>query len=318
LSRDEAGAATDRILAFSALLLESFGGIADNRRSMIFRLHHRRSRLLSPALALGFMIAMLSPALADAADPAVPADELLREAVAREKPNFNDGYLAWTDRVQRPRGSVTKLMVNTPQGILSRVIAINDQALSADERQQDDARINRLLDPQKMRDKLKKQQEDKQHVEHLLRALPDALHCDYSPAEPQDGTLRLECSPNPSFSPPNYESQLLVGMKAEIAIDRQEKRITRVAGTLFKDVTFGWGFLARLRSGGRIEIAQSRVAGKRWGVTHMQLTFDGHLVMVKPLHIEESESCWNYRSVPGMTVAQALEFLRNSPASPAH
>ena len=69
--------------------------------------------------------------------------------------------------------------------------------------------------------------------------------------------------------------------------------------------------------GGRIEINQSKVTPKHWGITHMQLNFDGRLIVVKPLHIEETESSWNYRPVPGMTVAQALEFLRsNSGLSP--
>jgi hypothetical protein len=290
-----------------------------DRRSHRTLYRFRRWFRLPPALALGLAMATLSAAPASAADvvtPASTANELLREAISREKLGLSDGYLAWTDRVHKPRGSVTKLMVNTPQGILSRVVAINDQALSPEERRQDDERIDRLLDSAKMQEKFRKQQEDREHVEHLLYALPDAFQCEYSAAAPQDGTLRLECSPNPAFSPPSYESQLLVGMKAEIAIDREEKRMTRVVGTLFKDVTFGWGFLARLKRGGRIELTQSRVAGKRWGLTYMQLSFDGHLVLVKPLHIEESKSCWNYRSVPGMTVAQALEFLRNSPVTP--
>ena len=132
-----------------------------------------------------------------------------------------------------------------------------------------------------------------------------------------EGTVLLECSPSPAFSPPNYESQLLLGMKAEIAIDRTENRITRITGTLFKDVTFGWGFLARLKSGGRVEIAQGKVAGKHWGLARLQLDFDGHFVMVKPLHIEETKTCSNYRSVPSMTVEQALEFLRSSPMTAA-
>jgi hypothetical protein len=266
-------------------------------------------------------IALLSPALAlprDAGEPTLPANDLLREAVANEKIGANNEYFAWMDRLQKPRGSVTKLMVNTPQGILSRTVEINDRALSADERQQDDERINRLLDPEKMREKARKQQEDQKHIERVLLALPDAFHCDYSSGGHEERVLRLECSPNPRFSPPNYESQVLQGMKAEILIDRDERRITSIAGTLFKDVTFGWGFLARLSRGGRIEIAQSKVAGKHWGITRMELVFEGHLIVVKPLHIEETESSWNYRSVPGMTVAQALEFLRNNSAMPAH
>ena len=318
----------NRILClFLVHCLRAYGALGDNRALMISGLLDRRSdrrsyrhwnRLwfrLAPALAFGLAVAMFSAAPASAADAIAPvstANELLREAISREKLGLSDGYLAWTDRVQKPRGSITKLMVNTPQGILSRVVAIDDQPLSPEERRQDDQRIDRLLDPAKMQEKFRKQQEDREHVEHLLYALPEAFQCEYSAAVPQDGTLHLECSPNPAFSPPNYESQLLPGMKAEIAIDREEKRITRVVGTLFKEVTFGWGFLARLKSGGRIEITQSKVAGKRWVLTHMQLRFDGHLVMVKPLHVEESKSCWNYRPVPAMTVAQALEFLRNT------
>jgi hypothetical protein len=286
---------------------------------MTFELPQKRSRRLSPALILALAMATLSPALAsprDAGEPTLQANDLLREAVANEKAGVNSDYFAWMDRLEKPRGSVTKLMVNTPQGILGRTVAINDRALSADERQQDDERINRLLDPEKMREKAKKQQDDQQHIERLLVALPDALDCDYSPASHEDRSLLLECSPNPAFSPPNFESQVLQGMKTEILIDRDEKRIIRIAGTLFKDVTFGWGFLARLNRGGRIEIIQSRVVGKHWGITHMQLDFEGRVIVLKPLHMEETESFWDYRSVSGMTVAQALEFLRNNSDAP--
>ena len=116
---------------------------------------------------------------------------------------------------------------------------------------------------------------------------------------------------------PNFESQILPGMNVVILIDRDDRRITRIEGTLFKDVTFGWGFLGRLNRGGRIEITQSKVAGKHWGITRMQLVFDGRIVVVKPLHIEETESSWDYRQVPEMTVAQALQYLRSAPAQPS-
>jgi hypothetical protein len=269
---------------------------------------------------LAVAIATLSPPLARADEvgkPGLQANDLLRQAVAKEQNAANSEYFAWMDRVQKPHGSITKFMVNTPQGILSRTVAIDDQPLSADERRQDDERDNRLLDAEKMREKAKKQHDDQQHIERVLLALPDAFDCDYSSASHEERSLLMECSPNPKFSPPNYESQVLLGMKAEIEIDRQEKRITRIAGTLFKDVTFGWGLLARLDRGGHIEINQSKVTGKHWGITHMQLDFDGRLIVVKPLHMEETESSWNYRPVPGMTVAQALEFLRrNSGTSP--
>ncbi len=66
-------------------------------------------------------------------------------------------------------------MISTPVGILSRTVAINDRPLTADERKQDDDRINRLLDPAKMQEKAKHQKDDELHIERLLSALPDAL-----------------------------------------------------------------------------------------------------------------------------------------------
>ena len=144
----------------------------------------------------------ISPALASPADGGEPkANDLLRQAVANEKLSAREDYYAWMDRVQKPRGCVTKLMVNTPQGILARIVAFNDRALTPDERQQDDERIDRLLDPEMMREKAKKQQEDQQHIERVLFALADAFQCEYAPAGHDDRNLRLECSPNPNFSP---------------------------------------------------------------------------------------------------------------------
>jgi hypothetical protein len=273
--------------------------------------------LRAATLIFAIALALISPALASppgGGEPPMKASDLLRPAVGNEKPGRGGDYYTWIDRLQKPRGSVTKLMVTTPQGILSRTIAVNDKALTPEERKQDDERTRRLLDPEKMRDKAKKQHEDQQHIERILFALPDALQCDYASSPHDEHNLRLECSPNPNFSAPDYESQVLQGMKAVILINREDKRIARIEGTLFKDVTFGWGFLGRLNCGGRIEITQTRVAGKHWGLTRMQLAFEGRILVVKPLNIIETQTSWNYRPVPGMTVAQALEFLRNAPA----
>jgi hypothetical protein len=276
--------------------------------------------LRAATLIFAIALALVSPALASppgGGEPPLKANDLLRQAVGNEKPGGGGDYYTWIDRLQKPRGSVTKRMVTTPQGILSRTIAIDDKALTPEERKQDDERTGRLLDPEKMRDKAKKQREDQQHIERLLFALPDALQCDYAPSPRDERNFRLECSPNPNFSAPNYEAQVLQGMKAVILIDREDTRIARIEGTLFKDVTFGWGFIGRLNRGGRIEIAQSKVIGKHWGLTWMQLAFEGRIIIVKPLNITETETSWNYRPVPGMTVAQALEFLRNAPAQTA-
>ncbi len=285
---------------------------------MILQSTSERPWLPRARLLVALSLALVCLALASPGDAGVsandllrPANVLLRQAVANENAGASEDYYAWMERLQKPRGGVTKLMVSTPQGILARTVAFNERTLTPDERQQDDERIDRLLDPEMMRDKAKKQHDDQLHIERVLHALADAFQCEYAAAQ-DDRNLRLECSPNPNFSPPNYESQVLPGMKTVILIDRQETRISRIEGTLFKDVTFGWGFLGRLNRGGTIEITQSKVSDKHWGITRMQLSFEGRLLVVKPLKIAETETAWDYRTVPRMSVAQALEFLRNN------
>jgi hypothetical protein len=287
---------------------------------MRFRATRKHLGLPAAGRIVAIAIALISPAMAshqDTGQPTVRANDLLRQVLAKEKPAGKDDYYAWMNRVQKPRGSVTKLMVNTPHGILSRMVAIDDRPLTLLERQQDDERINRLLEPARMREKSRKQQDDQEHIQRLIRALPDALHCDYATTH-QERNLRLECSPDPAFAPPNYESQALQGMTAVILIDREEKRVARIEGTLFRDVTFGWGVLGRLNRGGHIEITQARVAGGYWCMTRMQLVFEGRIVLFKPLNIEETEDSWDYRPVPQMSVAQALEYLRSGAVNPSH
>lgn len=242
----------------------------------------------------------------------VSANELLRQAIVRQKAPTAE-YYTWLDRVQKPRGSVTKLMINTPHGLLARTVARNDHPLTADEQQIEETRLHRLLDAARMREKANRQHADAVRVDRLVAALPEAFACQYGTAR-DERIVRLDCDPNPAYQPPNYETQILVGMKAAIFIDRDDLRLVRIYGTLFKDVNFGWGVIGRLYRGGHIEIAQGRISPRFWGISRMQLVFDGRAVLVKRMHLEIAEQEWDYRSVPALNTAQALDFLRNHAA----
>ncbi len=67
--------------------------------------------------------------------------------------------------------------------------------------------------------------------------------CEYNTGQHDDRNLHLDCEPNPGFSPKNFESQILQGMKATILIDREDGRLAHIDGTLYKDVSFGMGIL---------------------------------------------------------------------------
>lgn len=240
----------------------------------------------------------------------------MRKAVNNQvQEEDNPRYFMWMQRVQKPKGSETKRVVQMPEGIIGRLVAINDKPLTPEQRKQDDQRLNQLLDPAKMRAKAKSEKEDEQRSLRLLRTLPDAFIYTYTGTEisPQGHQIvKLDFAPNPNFNPPNRETQVFQGMQGQVWIDTQAMRLAKIDGTLFRDVNFGWGILGRLNKGGRFVVEQARLANGYWDTVFMRLRFDGKILMLKPLHIEETERDWDFRPVPRMDVQQALNTLRQS------
>jgi hypothetical protein len=81
---------------------------------------------------------------------------------------------------------------------------------------------------------------------------------------------------------------------------------------LFKDVTFGWGILGHLDKGGDFMIEQGEVHPGHWDLTHMKLHFTGKVLVFKSLNIQQDENFSSFRPVPQMSVAQALDRLKQA------
>ena len=278
-------------------------------------------RALNSGLLPVFLAAMLAAApaalgQAAQAEPTAPPQQLVRQAVDKQIHDSQTGlYFICMERTQKPKGSETKRVIQTPSGTIGRLLAINDKPLTPEQRKQDDERLNQLLDPGKMREKAKSQREDEQRTLKMLRAMPEAFIYKYAGTEttPQGRHLvRLDFTPNPDYVPPSREVQVFQGMRGQVWIDTQATRIAKIDGTLFRDVNFGWGILGRLNKGGRFVVEQAQLANGYWDTVHMQLKFDGKVLMFKPLHIEENEHDWDFRPVPKMDVQQALNILRSS------
>ena len=87
-------------------------------------------------------------------------------------------------------------------------------------------------------------------------------------------------------------------MQGEIIVDENCHRLAKIDGTLFKDVNFGWGILGRLYKGGRFlsSRAKSRLSTGR--SPKSILHFDGKVLMLKSLHIDDNETSWDFHPVP--------------------
>lgn len=272
-----------------------------------------RVRLILAFIAVG-------GGLASAQEAQLPPRELVRRAIANEVRD-QDGHhpvlFAYKSKSEKPKQTVIKQIVEIPEGTLGRILSVNGRLLTPEQKQQEDQRINRLLDPNEMRKKRKSQQEDTERTLKMLRALPDAfLYQEVGTETAPNGhkLVNLKFTPDPKFNPPIRETLVYQGMNGDMVIDTTAMRLAKIDGTLFKDVTIGWGIIGRLEKGGRFYVEQSEVCNGHWDTTKMTLHFTGKALIFKSIRIDETETTWDYKPVEKMSVQQAVNFLKNEEA----
>jgi hypothetical protein len=268
--------------------------------------------------------------------------ELVRQVVATEVAAFQDPSVKhqFRSRKQTPRGSQTKLYVETHEAMAGMVVAYDDRPVTEAELAGEHAHLQGLLDqPEQLRHKQAQEKETTDRFVRILKALPDVYVYEYDGTETatadfgKAGTplVRLKFRPNPNYTPPSHLSeQALGGTRGTMLIDVERHRIARVEGTVFKDVNFGWGFFGRLDKGGHFLIAQTDVGDGTWEITRMTLSFTGKILVFKSFNMVSDEVLSDFRRVPAnMTFAQGVDLLKaeqtklaqnhaQSPAGNAH
>ena len=205
------------------------------------------------------------------------------------------------------------------------VVAINDRPLSQEQRQDEYGRMQHFInDPEELDRKRKKEREDTERVQRILRALPDAFLYEYDGTEigkPGVGKtgeelLRLKFHPNPKYEPPSRVEQVLTVMQGILLIDVKEQHIAKIEGNLAKDVGFGWGILGRLDRGGRFLVEQADITDNNWAITRMELAMTGKVLLFKSLNIKSTEVFSDFHPVPAnLTFTQGVQLLKQQKAT---
>lgn len=224
----------------------------------------------------------------------------------------NGEHFMWRDTEKKPKATTTKLMIETNDGVISRLIAVNGHPLTSQERAQDEGRVNRLLnDPSALRKKQQEQKEDEARAQKLLAAIPDAFLFKFVGVEGRQAHYTF--TPDPNFNPPNHETRVFEGMKGDLFIDLDAKRFAKIDAVLFQPVEFGWGILGKLDKGGRFLIEQQCIGGSRWETTHSVLRFNGKALMFKTINIQEDETLFDFQPVNrNLTIAQGIAALKKA------
>lgn len=275
----------------------------------------RRTSCMGSLLAVLLSIAPFSVAQGTQQTPQDDPDALVRKVVQNElKTEESQEFHTWRERQVKPNRSTVKQYVETPDGLIARYVMINDKPLSGDDLAKENARINRLLDPKQMQAKRKQQKEDENRTKKIVAALPDAFRYKVTGTEEKDGhtIVTLHFTPNPNFSPPNHETLVLQGMEGNMVVDSTVLHLLKIDGTMTKDVSIGWGIIGHLDKGGRFVVEQREVDKGDWEITYMMLNFTGKALIFKTIRINEVDTSSDFRKVPKMTVAQAIDFLKKS------
>jgi len=250
--------------------------------------------------------------------PPIDPNQLVGQTVQNELRSTNNGHhFMYKDTTYSKKGSVTKEVIQTPLGPLSRTIALNGRPLTSDQRAKEDARLQKFAnDAEARRKKRQSDKEESQREDSMVQTLPDAFVYTYAGTHrgPNGSELvHLQFKPNPRFDPPNHETQVYVGMQGDLFIDAKAMRIVKIDGTLFKDVNFGWGILGRLYTGGRFVIEQQDIGYGVWDEVGEILKFTGKILLVKSLDIDSRETMTDFRPVPAqITTAEALNLLHKA------
>jgi len=212
-----------------------------------------------------------------------------------------------------------KEIVETKDGNVARLIAIDGKPLSTEADQAELHRLNYLSGHPKLQEhRRKREQEESDRVNRLMRLLPEAFLYRYEGMMPckTGQCYRLGFTPNPQFDPPSEEAKIFRGMAGEVWIDPTEERMVKLDAYLIEEVDFGWGMIGRLRKGGTILLEQTHVSDHQWELTHMQLSLTGRALLIKSLNIQITEDESEFSPVsPQMSYRQAIQLLENPRAS---
>lgn len=284
------------------------------------------------ATACAFLAFMASAMLTaqDSITVEEPPAELVRAAVKNEVAAANDNAVKHMFRCRRqtPRGSQTRLYVETSDAMAGMLIANGDQPLTAKQLQGETDHLAWLAgNRDELRKKRAREKEDADRTLRMVKALPDAFRYEYAGTESsaaglgKEGTqlVRLRFAPNPSYSPPSRMEQVLAGMQGYLLIDTTSRRIARIDGTLFKDVSFGWGIIGHLDKGGHFRVQQADVGDGAWEITEMSLNFTGKILIFKSFSMSSDEVFSDFRRVPDdLRFSAGVELLKSEMQRLAH
>ena len=240
-------------------------------------------------------------------------DQFVRQVIAHELQAEQQDQSHWMFRLQTTKpgeGARTEEIVETPQGWVYRLLAINGHPLTPQQRAKDDERLHKLLiDPGEQQKNLQATRNDVQQAQQLLKMLPDAFL--YTYAGRKGAVVKLNFRPNPKFNPRSRKAAVFHDMVGSLWLNVKQQRLAGIQGHLNQEVKFVGGLLGHLDKGGSFDVKQTEIAPGYWDVTYMNIQMNGKALFFKTIDVREKDLRSGYRRVSDhLTLAQAANLLK--------
>ncbi len=261
-----------------------------------------------------------------ASDPTGPVPKpLIQQAVDNELKliDYDHTYLRYRVHVRDNKGDRIRDVIESRDGTVARVILKDDRPLTPEDDAAEHQRLQEMLDsPEVFRKHIDKDREGKRLGQTLIKELPGAMLFTYTPGQPQRNDKPanipaehvVDFHPDPHWNPPNMTAQALTGVEGRCWIDPRTHFMTRLEVSVFQPVNFGWGALARIFPGGKLDAEQIPVAGEnRWVVDHFNEHVTVRALMIKTIKVDTILDAAGFTTVPAMDYRQAIQTLLKTP-----
>jgi hypothetical protein len=215
------------------------------------------------------------------------------------------------ERSTRTGGHLWKQkVIETDDGALRRLLAVDGKPLTAAQSQSEDRRIEEIVaHPDAFRKLNKTRTDDEVQATKLLDIASRAFL--FSPDGEQNGCVRFVFRPNPAFQPSTYEERIIHVLVGTVSVKEPDNRLCRVEATISQPVEFGFGLLGKINSGGHFELERAQVDAMNWKSVHISVHVEGRILMLKSITRDQETTRTEIHIVPQhLTLAQAASLSR--------
>jgi hypothetical protein len=262
-----------------------------------------------------FQWARVAIALTLLATIAWPQETSLIEKVAANEVAARQGrphyFYVSEERSARTGGHLWKEnVVETTDGPLRRLIAMDNRPLTEDEAAAEQRRIDNLVShPDEFRKQNQAHKDDEDRAAQLLQMLSNDFVL--TPDGEANGCLRFNFQPKPDFRPASYQERVAHEMAGTVSLKTPEDRLCTLDAKIVRPVEFGFGMLGHIDQGGHFSLARKQVDAKNWKSDHITVHINGRILMLKSLAQDQEAVRSEIRTVPqNLTLAEAAQITR--------